>query len=61
MAAGFAVHALDPRDRGRSDGRRFHVTDVADYADDMARMVGIAKSREPGLPGRSCGRWTKTG
>jgi len=47
--AGFAVYALDLRGRGRSEGERFYVEDVADYAADVAGMVKIAKQRHPGL------------
>lgn len=50
VAAGFAVYALDLRGRGRSDGERFYVEDVADYVSDLAGAIGIAKAREPGLP-----------
>ena len=46
---GFAVYALDLRGRGRSEGERFYVEDVADYAADVAGTIGIAKSRHPGL------------
>jgi len=49
-AAGFAVYAPDLRGRGRSQGERFYVEDVADYATDLGGAVAIAKSREPGLP-----------
>lgn len=49
-ADGLAVYALDLRGRGRSDGERFYVEKVADYVDDVATFVSLAKSREPGLP-----------
>jgi acylglycerol lipase len=49
-AAGFAVFALDLRGRGKSDGERFYVEDVADYVSDVAAVVRLAKSRNPGLP-----------
>jgi acylglycerol lipase len=49
-AAGFAVFALDLRGRGKSDGERFYVEDVADYVSDVAAVVKLAKSRNPGLP-----------
>ena len=48
--AGLAVYAPDLRGRGRSDGERFHVEDVADYVTDVAGAVKIARSRHPGLP-----------
>ncbi len=50
VANGLAVHALDHRGRGRSDGERYYVQKVADYVDDVATFVNIVKSQEPGLP-----------
>ena len=47
---GFSVYALDLRGRGKSEGERFYVEDVADYVADVAGTVKIAKSRHPGLP-----------
>jgi acylglycerol lipase len=49
-AAGHAVYALDLRGRGKSDGERFYVEDVADYVSDVAATVALAKSRNAGLP-----------
>jgi acylglycerol lipase len=49
-AAGFVVFALDLRGRGKSDGERFYVETVADYVSDVAAVVKLAKSRNPGLP-----------
>jgi len=49
-AAGFAVTALDLRGRGRSEGERFHVEDVADYVSDLSQAIELAKSHDPGLP-----------
>jgi alpha-beta hydrolase superfamily lysophospholipase len=49
-AAGFAPFALDLRGRGLSEGDRFYVEDVADYASDVANTIALAKSRHPGLP-----------
>jgi len=49
-ARGFAAHALDLRGRGRSEGERFYVEDVADYVADLRGLIGIAKQRHPGLP-----------
>lgn len=48
--AGLAVYALDLRGRGRSEGERFYVEDVADYVADLAGTIAIAKQRNPGLP-----------
>ncbi|MGE0179365.1 MAG: lysophospholipase [Sphingomonas sp.] len=50
VAAGFAVYALDLRGRGRSEGERYYVEDVADYVADVAGTIAIAKARDPGLP-----------
>ena len=49
-AAGCAAYALDLRGRGQSDGERFYVEDVADYVNDVAGTVKLAKWRNPGLP-----------
>ena len=45
-AAGFAVYALDLRGRGKSDGERFYVDDLADYVSDVAMLIELAKTRE---------------
>ncbi|MES2442302.1 MAG: lysophospholipase [Pseudomonadota bacterium] len=47
---GFAVYAPDLRGRGRSDGERFYVADIADYVSDLSGAIAIAKARDPGLP-----------
>jgi acylglycerol lipase len=47
---GLAVYALDLRGRGQSDGERFYVQNFADYVDDVATFVTLAKSDHPGLP-----------
>lgn len=47
---GLAVYALDLRGRGKSDGERFYVDKFEDYVSDVATLVQMAKSREPGLP-----------
>lgn len=47
---GFAVYALDLRGRGKSEGERFFVEDVADYVADVSGTIAIAKKRHPGLP-----------
>lgn len=49
-AQGFAVYALDLRGRGLSDGERFYIDKFSDYTDDVATLIALAKSREPGLP-----------
>jgi alpha-beta hydrolase superfamily lysophospholipase len=50
VAGGFSVYALDLRGRGKSDGPRFYVETVADYVSDLAAVIRLAKSRDPGLP-----------
>jgi alpha-beta hydrolase superfamily lysophospholipase len=50
VASGLAVYAIDLRGRGKSDGERFYVGKLADYVGDVAGLVALAKSREPGLP-----------
>lgn len=47
---GFAVHALDHRGRGKSDGERFYVEQISEYVDDLATFIQRVKGREPGLP-----------
>ena len=49
-AQGFAVYAVDLRGRGKSEGERFYVEDVAEYAADIGGVIAIAKERHPGLP-----------
>lgn len=48
--AGFVPFALDLRGRGRSDGERFYVDDVAEYVADVGAAIAVAKSRNPGMP-----------
>jgi alpha-beta hydrolase superfamily lysophospholipase len=50
VAKGLAVYALDLRGRGKSEGERFYVEKFADYVEDVATFVKIARQREPGLP-----------
>jgi alpha-beta hydrolase superfamily lysophospholipase len=50
VKSGYAVYALDLRGRGKSEGERFYVEDVAEYVSDVAGVVRIAKSRDAGLP-----------
>ena len=48
--AGFAVYALDHRGRGKSEGERFYVENFSDWLEDLDKLVGIAKSGNPGVP-----------
>ena len=50
VARGFAVYAVDLRGRGKSEGDRFYVEDIADYVADLRGLIGIARARHPGLP-----------
>jgi acylglycerol lipase len=50
VKAGCAPYALDLRGRGKSEGERFYVENVSDYVSDVATVVSIAKSRDPGVP-----------
>jgi acylglycerol lipase len=38
------------RGRGRSEGERYYVEKMEDYTDDVATLVRIVKSENPGLP-----------
>src|SRR5580765_6099121 len=49
-ADGLAAYAVDLRGRGQSDGERFYVEKFVDYVSDVATVVKLAKSREPGVP-----------
>jgi alpha-beta hydrolase superfamily lysophospholipase len=50
QSAGFAVYAHDHRGRGKSEGERFYIDDVADYTEDLGTLIELAKQREPGAP-----------
>jgi acylglycerol lipase len=50
VASGLSVYALDHRGRGKSDGDRFYIENVADYVSDLETLVTMASSRESGLP-----------
>jgi alpha-beta hydrolase superfamily lysophospholipase len=45
-----AVYALDMRGHGRSEGERLFVNEMAEYVDDLAKVVTFAKQREGALP-----------
>ncbi len=49
-ADALVVYAIDLRGRGKSEGDRYYVADIADYVSDIANLVKLAKSRDPGLP-----------
>ena len=48
--AGLAPFVLDMRGRGKSDGERYYVDDISEYVADVASVIRLAKSRNPGLP-----------
>ena len=48
-SSGLHVYALDLRGRGKSDGPRFRVGQVADYVQDVGAVIALARSRDPGL------------
>ncbi|HEX3113136.1 MAG TPA: alpha/beta hydrolase [Candidatus Eisenbacteria bacterium] len=50
VGAGYAAYAPDLRGRGKSDGERFYVDTIDDYAGDVDLAVKLAQSRHPGLP-----------
>jgi alpha-beta hydrolase superfamily lysophospholipase len=47
---GIAVTQFDCRGHGRSQGRRGHVDDFADYVGDLGAVVAWARARTPSLP-----------
>lgn len=49
-AAGFAVHAVDLRGRGRSEGERFYIDSFDEYLADVDEMLAIARAQDPDLP-----------
>ena len=50
VANGLAVHAVDLRGRGKSDGERFYVEQLEDYLSDVQLLVDTARERNPGVP-----------
>lgn len=40
-ATGYAVYAIDMRGRGKSEGPRYYVGDIADYADDLGSLIEV--------------------
>lgn len=50
IAAGFAVHALDLRGHGRSDGKRVFVKSYDEFMADLIQFRGLIKSKHPGVP-----------
>lgn len=50
IAKGFAVHAIDYRGHGKSDGRRGHVNQFDDFLNDIDVLVNESKKLFPDLP-----------
>ena len=50
VGEGLAVYALDLHGRGQSDGERYYLDEFADYVDDVAAAMKLARSRESDLP-----------
>jgi len=50
VRAGLAVYAVDQRGHGLTPGRRGHAPSAERLALDVARFVGMAGARHPGLP-----------
>ncbi|HVP31118.1 MAG TPA: lysophospholipase [Myxococcota bacterium] len=49
-ARGFAVHALDHRGHGRSEGPRGHVARFDDFLDDLERFLALVRGEHPDVP-----------
>ncbi len=47
---GHAVHAVDLRGHGRSEGRRGHIDSWADYREDVRSFLELVAGREPHRP-----------
>ncbi len=47
---GFALHAIDLRGHGKSDGQRGHLRDIEDYFRDTDLLIQTAKQLLPDLP-----------
>lgn len=50
VGEGYAVHALDHRGHGRSDGPRALIEDMDDAVADLDTLVDMAVAAQPGLP-----------
>jgi alpha-beta hydrolase superfamily lysophospholipase len=50
VASGLAVYAVDLHGRGQSDGERFYLEKIEDYLSDVDTLLGLVRSREPGMP-----------
>lgn len=50
IAAGYAVHALDHRGHGKSDGKRVFVKSYDEFMADLIQFRGHIEAQHPGLP-----------
>jgi alpha-beta hydrolase superfamily lysophospholipase len=50
VASGYAVHALDYRGHGTSEGPRVHVDDVAEYVADVRAGIDEVRGQDGGRP-----------
>jgi acylglycerol lipase len=50
VKSGLAVYALDLLGHGKSEGEPYFTDTVDRYVEDVAKVVEIAKTRDPGLP-----------
>jgi acylglycerol lipase len=50
VSAGYAVHALDHRGHGRSDGPRMYLDSIDDVVADLGRFIFGVRRRHAGLP-----------
>jgi alpha-beta hydrolase superfamily lysophospholipase/uncharacterized protein YbjT (DUF2867 family) len=50
VRSGLAVYALDLAGHGKSEGEHYFTETVDRYVEDVAKVVDIAKTRDPGLP-----------
>ena len=50
VGAGYAVHAVDHRGHGRSEGRRAYVRRYGDFMSDVAAFRGLVEGDHPGVP-----------
>ncbi|MEK6277738.1 MAG: lysophospholipase [Actinomycetota bacterium] len=50
VGAGYAVHALDHRGHGRSEGKRARIDDVDEAAADLRALIALARGETDGTP-----------
>jgi lysophospholipase len=49
-AAGYAVHALDHRGHGKSEGKRVYVKSYDEFMADLIQFRGLVEAAHPGVP-----------